>query len=558
MPIMKASRSPRPPLVRVGLSNRQKPTTLLSTFREKAKQPESITAPPLSSDEEDDYRRLRETAPQGSSDDDDDDGRPRGEIVPTVFNSTSSPRRSTREKVKPSSQGKRTASSSQTDESSRAASTKRPAEESKRDSHFTDQFGFIKKQKTSGHKRPTTYGKGPSQPRSSQPKGAQRSAPASSVAKSPTRKRFIHHSNSSSPERAQPPQFKTYGNDITPEKDTSCRLFIKPPSSANSSPRSRRKVAFRHRDSLSDEPPERPKFKTLDVDGEPEIRKAKSTNGKRANRKMRSKSKTKARQDSPTPVTEESRPIFKTHVLDESDYIDDDDAKPIVLSENRASDHEEEDDIDIGSRVTATARCPMCHDLVDSELLAKHSDHGRMNIRKQTAFCRLHKRKTALSSADEKGYPNIDWEALDTRFGEHQAFLRDILEGVRPSHYANILKDKVESGKNRTLLKTEDSLTPGYYGPRGLRAMTDYIMRTLSPVVRKRAVEDRLVSARGYTGYVQAVLVPELAIRLIAADMRVIEEDARKIMEESIEYGELMHEDAGDVIVGVSDEDECI
>ncbi|KAI1078271.1 hypothetical protein F5B20DRAFT_548621 [Whalleya microplaca] len=554
MPIIKPS--PRPQ-VRVGLSKNQKPAPLHKQFREKAKEPESITAPPLSSDEEAAYDRAR-----GDSSDDDEDEPPRGQIVPTVFNSTSNPRRSTREKVNPSSQGKKITSSYQTDESSGSARSKRPAEESRGDSHFTDELGFTKKQKLSGRKRAATYGsKSSSQARSSQPKGSQKSAPRSSAAESPAKKTFVGHDSSLSPERARPPQFKMY-RDITPEKKTPARSFTKPPS-AGSSPESRQKVTFRHGSAVTDDSPEKPKFKRLNVEGEPEIEKPNSTNGKRATRQTRARTKTRKRQDSPQIAEEEftQRPTFKMHMLDESDDSGDGGAKVVILSESKITDHEEgegeEEDIDLRSRATGPAQCPMCHEAVDPELLAKHSDRGRMNIRKQTAFCRLHKRKTALTTGDEKGYPKIEWgEPLDARFGAHEAFLRDVLEGARPSHYADVLRQKVEAGKERTLLKTEDSLTPGYYGPRGLRAMTEFIMRALAAVVRKRAVEDRLVSARGYTGYVQAVLVPELAVRLIAEDMRVGEEEARKVMRESIEYGELMYEDVGDVITGVSDEEE--
>ncbi|KAG4218367.1 hypothetical protein PC116_g33153 [Phytophthora cactorum] len=39
-------------------------------------------------------------------------------------------------------------------------------------------------------------------------------------------------------------------------------------------------------------------------------------------------------------------------------------------------------------------------------------------------------------------------------------------------------------------------------------------------------------------------------------DMGVTEEDARGIMLESIEVGELLYEDSGDVIAGISDEEE--
>ena len=42
----------------------------------------------------------------------------------------------------------------------------------------------------------------------------------------------------------------------------------------------------------------------------------------------------------------------------------------------------------------------------------------------------------------------------------------------------------------------------------------------------------------GPVGYAQAVLVPELAVRLVKEDMGVNEETARQILRETIELGE--------------------
>jgi hypothetical protein len=93
------------------------------------------------------------------------------------------------------------------------------------------------------------------------------------------------------------------------------------------------------------------------------------------------------------------------------------------------------------------------------------------------------------------------------------------------------------------------TLTPGYYGTRGLRAMSENIMSKFSPLLRKIAVKDRLVSTRGVTGYVQTVLVPELAVRLIGEDMGVGEDGARQIMRESVGKEDLLNEEIEDVVI---------
>ncbi|KXH50835.1 hypothetical protein CSIM01_01684 [Colletotrichum simmondsii] len=211
-------------------------------------------------------------------------------------------------------------------------------------------------------------------------------------------------------------------------------------------------------------------------------------------------------------------------------------------------------DLDSDLKQLVEARCPMCNEIVDEKLLHDFSKGARLHIRKQIQFCRLHKKKSAEKAWDARGYPKIDWEGLDTRIATHYSFLGKIINGG-PSHFGDLLLDKVKEGKNRTLLKAEDSLTPGYYGPRGLRAFSEHIIGRFSSILRERAVDDRLISSRGYSSYVEAVLVPELAVLLISDDMVVEAEEARSILEESKWIGDLLHEDTGDTVDQLSDDE---
>ncbi|SPQ17896.1 d5bcff9f-98a4-4caf-ac41-dca466338caa [Thermothielavioides terrestris] len=164
-------------------------------------------------------------------------------------------------------------------------------------------------------------------------------------------------------------------------------------------------------------------------------------------------------------------------------------------------------------------------------------------------FCQDHKRRSARETWIQKGYPDIDWRRLDERISRHYGFLRKILEDGMDSHYVDVFQDTVRAGKNRTLFRSDANLTPGYYGIRGLRAMSENLIQEFSSILRKRALQDRLVSARGYTVYLQSVLVPELAVRLIMEDMSVGEEEARRILEESSDVGELLNDEIADVVL---------
>jgi hypothetical protein len=221
--------------------------------------------------------------------------------------------------------------------------------------------------------------------------------------------------------------------------------------------------------------------------------------------------------------------------------------------------------------VDPTPVCPLCKKEVDQAQLDDFTaSHPRMTVANMRRFCEQHKRRSARDTWVHKGYPDIDWQRLDERIALHYPVLRRILEGggsgndgdgdgdghrAPQSHYDDLFRDAVRAGRNRTLLRSDANLTPGYYGMRGLRAMTENLISEFSALLRKRSLEDRLVSARGHTAYLQAVLVPELAVRLIMEDMGVGEEEARAVLMESSDVGELLNDEIADVVLGDDDDD---
>ncbi|KAM3085036.1 hypothetical protein ACMFMG_003473 [Clarireedia jacksonii] len=189
-------------------------------------------------------------------------------------------------------------------------------------------------------------------------------------------------------------------------------------------------------------------------------------------------------------------------------------------------------------------RCPMCNEPVNKEDLKAF---GEMNTRKQEKFCRSHQKKTAHTDWRSKGYPNIDWSVLDSRIEEHYVFIKELIGGAS-SHYRSLFEERVKSGKDRNLLKSTSNLTPGYYGSRGLRMMSENIMNKFTPLLKKRAPKDRLIAARSPTAFVEAVVVPELTVLLIMDDMKVADEEARDILKESSKLGDLVNEEIKDVV----------
>lgn len=195
--------------------------------------------------------------------------------------------------------------------------------------------------------------------------------------------------------------------------------------------------------------------------------------------------------------------------------------------------------------MTQAGRCPMCHAPVDPADIRAFGKN--MNIRTQEKFCRAHRLKTANEDWKDKNYPTIKWEKLDKRISQHHALIKKMIKG-EDSYYRTQMEEKINAGKDRSLLKMTTNLTPGYYGTRGLRAISENIMHKFTPLLKKTIVDDKVMSARGVTPYVQSVLVPEVASRLIMADMKVSLEKAREILSESADVGELLNEEIRDVV----------
>jgi hypothetical protein len=207
--------------------------------------------------------------------------------------------------------------------------------------------------------------------------------------------------------------------------------------------------------------------------------------------------------------------------------------------------------------MTQLARCPMCNQAVNPDELRVIGD---MNTRQQEKFCRSHQKKTAMQDWELNDYPEIDWENLTRRIAKHHSFIKELVNG-KECHSRQALDETVKAGKDRTLLKMTSNLTPGYYGSRGLREISEAIMKDFTPLLKRRIVEDRLMAARGVTGFVQSVLVPEVTVLLIMEDMNVNIERAREVLTDSVGIGELVNDEIRDVVAqrveDSEDDDEC-
>ncbi|KAK8229515.1 RTC4-like domain-containing protein [Phyllosticta capitalensis] len=203
--------------------------------------------------------------------------------------------------------------------------------------------------------------------------------------------------------------------------------------------------------------------------------------------------------------------------------------------------------------------CPMCGRPVDAEELSSWQWRvGRagktMRIGDQMAFCESHKMTEAQQEYAARSYPKIDFSALPARIERFRADLLAILQDTRPSHFRMATGDAAARGQLRNLVTAHErdqlgGMSVGYYGPRGRRVMERWVTTHLADTVRERAAADRLIAFKTPAGFMQEVLVPELATWLIMEDCRRDTADgeetgearAREILQESGPVGDIVN-----------------
>ncbi|KAI5205490.1 hypothetical protein E4T38_04242 [Aureobasidium subglaciale] len=199
--------------------------------------------------------------------------------------------------------------------------------------------------------------------------------------------------------------------------------------------------------------------------------------------------------------------------------------------------------------------CPICGMKVEKDFWDKFQDeisYKRMNLRLQERFCQAHKARSADDVWTDRGYPKIDWSALQGRLKAHHRHIHAVLDGHYESHYYKQHAKMVSSTKGYTARSAVftghfTGLRAGYYGTKGEKIMAEDIVRTFSDKLRTLSETDPLIASGsasgGMSGFVHAILVPEMACGLIMEDMKCDRDTAQDILADSADIGEMFNEE---------------
>ncbi|RSL44491.1 hypothetical protein CEP54_014662 [Fusarium duplospermum] len=548
----------------VGLNRNQRPQPLLRQIGGKIRsspEPQSIedvSAPPLASDSEDDIPEAsllklvsKSTSRQSPAEDSDLDEPDRGDMKRTRFpKGTNAPRKGNRQAS--SRQGLKHSVGEDSDEAS-SSSTKRrklaiskesaPAKTSPSSSasFLKDECGFTKTRKSKA-----TYSSKGRGSQGSQGSQVSKRSQSTQAKKDSTKasKNVIRDADESglwsSPEKSSKAKFKELPDDTlgTPKKTSKAKLKTAPGDSFDT-PEKEKKIKPIPKEESSPSPTKGGVLRLSQNDDLSQRSSSSQQSKPLWSRKLIEKKARKKAKEAPLKI-ERATFIVPIEIDDPSGF-----GSTRTLLDTDSSDTESVKDEPVQEEEgleSGLTKCPWCQELV-SEIALKEYSKGKklLTVHMQKRFCEKHKKETAMETWRERGYPHVDWERLERRFGDHRAYLSRVIDGKR-SHFRDILAEKIETGQGRSL-KKEGNLNPGYYGPRGGKLMQEYLVEEFSELLMEKAVSDHVIAGRGSAAFIQSVLVAELAVQLIMEDMDVSAAEAREIMEESKAVGEMIHEE---------------
>ncbi|CAG8508031.1 5959_t:CDS:2 [Dentiscutata erythropus] len=182
-----------------------------------------------------------------------------------------------------------------------------------------------------------------------------------------------------------------------------------------------------------------------------------------------------------------------------------------------------------------------------TRLLSLNTGHSS-NIVDQFEFCRLHDAESHIvPDGLQKNYPLvIDFNTLPNRIKVLFPELLEVATGKIKSLFRDLAMDaynelgKARARKPTVVMGRFQKFLPGYYGSKG----SSVIFSTLvSLFIESKRLTLDMTKPQEPLEYLNQVLVPETAIRLIAQDRGGISlKAARKIMEDSIEFGMYVHD----------------
>ncbi|KAF8975120.1 hypothetical protein BGZ46_009419 [Entomortierella lignicola] len=194
------------------------------------------------------------------------------------------------------------------------------------------------------------------------------------------------------------------------------------------------------------------------------------------------------------------------------------------------------------------------------DLVSPTASSGRISLMDKFEFCRIHYAEEIIVPKGLKNdYPvTIDFGKLESRVLKMEHKLKMIIDRVEPSMFLDQALSRYKSMGTlgarhpHVLLANVEHTMPGYYGSKGSAELTRILVKLF---LETNILTHETAYPQKPIEYIQHVLVPEAGLRLIVEDRSELHrfrkgediedislEDARRIMSDSVEYGNYMYD----------------
>lgn len=200
-------------------------------------------------------------------------------------------------------------------------------------------------------------------------------------------------------------------------------------------------------------------------------------------------------------------------------------------------------DIDILKSCRPSSRtCKFCRKKIPSNFTESPPTATRARI----GYCQRHENASILQDGKARGFPtSFDFQMVRSRIIRLIPNVRKMISRRKESEFLIDIRAKTSrrnAAAPMTMMTMFEDAQPGYYGPRGSELISEIVMKRLGDKIRNReSLLESLKFCGGVMGYISAIIVPEIGTLLIMDDMGVERTEAKKIMRESVSYGNVVN-----------------
>jgi hypothetical protein len=219
---------------------------------------------------------------------------------------------------------------------------------------------------------------------------------------------------------------------------------------------------------------------------------------------------------------------------------------------------EEPIDFDIPDLIKSSPshrNCKFCRKILPVTFTQKPPTAARARF----AYCQSHENASILEDGKVEGFPSsFNFATVKNRVINLLPKVRGVISSPEESEFIAEMRANTSlrnAAAPMTMFNLFEKNQPGYYGPRGAELISEIVMAKMGEDIRNRkSLLKSLKFCGGVMAFITSSVVPEVGVSLIMEDLDVDREEAKRVMKESISYGNVINPSVD--VISTDDEEE--